>query len=91
MHHIHHSDEEGDQRTNLGVVFPWWDRMFGTYRESMFHGDAYRGVGLKDFPDRGLLNVAYLLTLPFRRLEPHTSEKLSNGLVPVAGESEATL
>ena len=33
MHRIHHSEEMREQNANLGEVFPWWDRMFGTYLE----------------------------------------------------------
>ena len=35
MHRVHHSEEVSEQTGNLGDVFPWWDRLFGTYREDM--------------------------------------------------------
>src|SRR5207237_2155147 len=66
MHHAHHSDELSDQKTNLGDLFTWWDRIFGTYREVPSCGREHCGVGLKDFAGPAL-NVPYLLILPFRR------------------------
>ncbi|MFC5336853.1 sterol desaturase family protein, partial [Mycobacterium branderi] len=31
LHVAHHHDQIHDTDTNFGFVFPWWDRMFGTY------------------------------------------------------------
>ena len=31
MHRIHHSRSAPEQLANYGTIFPWWDRMFGTY------------------------------------------------------------
>jgi sterol desaturase/sphingolipid hydroxylase (fatty acid hydroxylase superfamily) len=69
MHHAHHFDELLDQKTNLGDLFTWWDRIFGTYREVPSCGREHRGVGLKDFAGPAL-NVPYLLILPFLRQNP---------------------
>jgi sterol desaturase/sphingolipid hydroxylase (fatty acid hydroxylase superfamily) len=32
-HHIHHSDNPAHYRSNLGVMFSIWDRLFGTYMD----------------------------------------------------------
>ncbi|HUA59555.1 MAG TPA: sterol desaturase family protein, partial [Verrucomicrobiae bacterium] len=34
LHRVHHSIDEREQQRNLGVVFIWWDRLFGTYLET---------------------------------------------------------
>ena len=33
MHRVHHSVEDDETNTNFGFNLPWWDRLFGTYRE----------------------------------------------------------
>jgi sterol desaturase/sphingolipid hydroxylase (fatty acid hydroxylase superfamily) len=30
-HHVHHSDDPRHYNNNLAVLFPIWDRLFGTY------------------------------------------------------------
>jgi sterol desaturase/sphingolipid hydroxylase (fatty acid hydroxylase superfamily) len=30
-HHIHHSDNPEHYNTNMGSLFTFWDRLFGTY------------------------------------------------------------
>jgi sterol desaturase/sphingolipid hydroxylase (fatty acid hydroxylase superfamily) len=32
MHRVHHSTIRWESNSNLGFNFPWWDRLFGTYR-----------------------------------------------------------
>lgn len=31
MHRVHHSDRMDEGNSNFGMVFPWWDRLMGTY------------------------------------------------------------
>ena len=31
LHRIHHSEGLAEQNLNYGQLFPWWDRLFGTY------------------------------------------------------------
>lgn len=33
MHRVHHSVEAPETNSNCGFNLPWWDRLFGTYRE----------------------------------------------------------
>ena len=32
MHRVHHSIVRAETNSNFGFNFPWWDRLFGTYR-----------------------------------------------------------
>ena len=32
MHRVHHSIVRAETDSNFGFNFPWWDRLFGTYR-----------------------------------------------------------
>ena len=34
MHRVHHSTIRWETNSNLGFNFPWWDRLFGTYRDN---------------------------------------------------------
>lgn len=47
MHRIHHSIESPEASSNFGMVFPFWDHLFGTYRDQPMSGhDGLRvGVG----------------------------------------------
>ena len=71
LHRIHHSMEEVDQRRNLGELFPWWDRLFGTYSPRTATGDEQFPTGLKGAKNAGSLRVAFMLATPFKTpLEP---------------------
>jgi sterol desaturase/sphingolipid hydroxylase (fatty acid hydroxylase superfamily) len=85
LHAIHHSIDAADQRTNLGVVFPWWDRLFGTYREAPA-GYGPDRFGLEEFPDHRALHVPYMLTTPFVTLPPPEPQSAP---VPVAQSRRA--
>lgn len=65
MHRIHHSEEIGEQNRNLGDIFPWWDRLFGTYIDAPAAGQAGMVTGLKGFQNAGSLRVPFMLGQPF--------------------------
>ncbi|MEO8484953.1 MAG: sterol desaturase family protein [Betaproteobacteria bacterium] len=64
MHTLHHSVERDEATSNLGSVLPWWDRLFGTYRDRARAGDAIE-FGLSDERDAARLGIRRLLLLPF--------------------------
>jgi len=66
MHTLHHSVEVDESMSNLGSVLPWWDRLFGTYREAPRAGEAI-AFGLADERDPSRLRLARLLAMPFAR------------------------
>jgi sterol desaturase/sphingolipid hydroxylase (fatty acid hydroxylase superfamily) len=66
MHRIHHSEELMEQNSNLGVVFPWWDRLFGTYRPQPAAGHDNMGVGLREIGVKQGVSLTGMLALPFR-------------------------
>jgi sterol desaturase/sphingolipid hydroxylase (fatty acid hydroxylase superfamily) len=66
MHRIHHSDEFSEQNSNFGVVFPWWDRLFGTYRQEPAAGHEKMGVGLREIDVKQGVSLIGMLALPFR-------------------------
>jgi sterol desaturase/sphingolipid hydroxylase (fatty acid hydroxylase superfamily) len=67
MHRVHHSVIVRETNSNFGFNFPWWDRLFGTYRPQPAMGHDGMTIGLARFRDAGALTLRYLLLLPFRR------------------------
>jgi sterol desaturase/sphingolipid hydroxylase (fatty acid hydroxylase superfamily) len=65
MHEIHHSVERPETDSNFGFNLPWWDRLFGTYREKAAAGDNVV-IGLPAFRDASESKISRLLTQPFR-------------------------
>ncbi len=69
MHRVHHSDEISEQNANLGDLFPWWDRIFGTYVDVPAAGLDGMKVGLKGFQDERSSGLLFMLAQPFRPSE----------------------
>jgi sterol desaturase/sphingolipid hydroxylase (fatty acid hydroxylase superfamily) len=67
MHRVHHSVIIRETNSNFGFNFPWWDRIFGTYRPQPAMGHDAMTIGLARFRGAGTLTLAFLLLLPFRR------------------------
>ena len=65
MHRIHHSVEVDEQGRNLGTIFSWWDRMFGTYAENPSVPQDQMKTGLAGYPDARSANIVSTLTHPF--------------------------
>lgn len=66
MHRVHHSIEDDETNSNFGFNIPWWDRIFGTYREQPRAGHKEMIIGIHDYKE--LKQVAWItgmLTLPF--------------------------
>ncbi len=73
LHRIHHSEEIENQNLNFGEVFPWWDRLFGTYASQPAHGPVDIVVGLRECRGVDTLSVPHLLAARFRPLTSATS------------------
>ena len=69
MHHIHHSLDPRHHGKNLGVIFPFWDRLFGTYHdEEVTTGSLTYGLGAEDGVRDSLLRCfTYPFLAPFER------------------------
>jgi len=66
MHRVHHSVLRRETDSNFGFNFPWWDRLFGTYRSEPEAGHEGMKLGLEEFRDPRELRLDRLLTQPFR-------------------------
>jgi len=76
MHQVHHSIERQETDSNFGFNLPWWDRLFGTYREKPAAGEQGVTIGLPIFRDVAELRITRLLTQPFRN-DPNASVSAS--------------
>ena len=65
MHRVHHSVTIRETNSNFGFNFPWWDRLFGTYRAQPAAGHEGMTIGLAQFRDPGKNNLLGMLVLPF--------------------------
>lgn len=66
MHRVHHSADPAETNRNFGFNFPWWDRLFKTYRPQPALGHEAMTVGLEDFRSAGELRLDRMLSQPFR-------------------------
>ena len=65
MHRVHHSTIRWESNSNLGFNFPWWDRLFGTYRPQPAKGHLEMTIGLDQYKEPKKLTLPWLLVLPF--------------------------
>ena len=65
MHRVHHSIRPEETDSNFGFNLPWWDRLFGTYRDQPRDGHAGMTIGLEYFRDRRAIGLDALLLQPF--------------------------
>lgn len=67
MHRVHHSVEDDEANSNFGFSLPWWDRLFGTYRDQPRGGHDGMTIGIRKY--REARQVAWLpgmMMLPFK-------------------------
>jgi len=65
MHRVHHSVVIHETNSNFGFNLPWWDRLFGTYRNQPVGGHVEMNIGLHQFRDAKLQSLHRMLALPF--------------------------
>ena len=65
MHRVHHSTIRWESNSNLGFNFPWWDRLFGTYRPQPAKGHVEMTIGLDQYKEPQKLTLPWLIILPF--------------------------
>ena len=65
MHRVHHSELPHETNSNFGFNLPWWDRLFGTYRDQPEKGHDAMTIGIDLFRDPGELHLPKMLAQPF--------------------------
>jgi sterol desaturase/sphingolipid hydroxylase (fatty acid hydroxylase superfamily) len=67
MHRVHHSVEDDETNSNFGFNLPWWDRLFGTYRDQPRGGHEGMTIGIRGYHrPQDVSWLPGLLALPFR-------------------------
>lgn len=67
MHRVHHSIEDDEANSNFGFSLPWWDRLFGTYRDQPRGGHEGMTIGIRQFREPEQVTwLTGLMTLPFK-------------------------
>ena len=66
MHRVHHSIVACETNSNFGFNLPWWDRLFGTYRDQPAAGHETMTIGIEQFRDPAEQRLDRMLTQPFR-------------------------
>jgi sterol desaturase/sphingolipid hydroxylase (fatty acid hydroxylase superfamily) len=66
MHRVHHSVAPHETNSNFGFNLPWWDRLFGTYRDQPEAGHDQMAIGISQFQDQREQRLDRMLTQPFR-------------------------
>ena len=66
MHRVHHSVEDDEANSNFGFNLPWWDRLFGTYRDQPRAGHEGMTIGIHRYREpRQVSWLPGMLWLPF--------------------------
>ena len=66
QHLVYHSNDPVEVNPNFEFNFPWWDRMFRTYRTQPALGHREMVVGLDRFRQLPELRLDRMLSQPFR-------------------------
>jgi sterol desaturase/sphingolipid hydroxylase (fatty acid hydroxylase superfamily) len=66
MHRVHHSIVARETNSNFGFNLPWWDRLFGTYRDQPAAGHEEMTIGIEQFRQLTEQRLDRMLTQPFR-------------------------
>jgi sterol desaturase/sphingolipid hydroxylase (fatty acid hydroxylase superfamily) len=66
MHRVHHSIVPEETNSNFGFSLPWWDRLFGTYRDQPAAGHDAMTIGIEQFREPADQRLDKMLTQPFR-------------------------
>lgn len=67
MHRVHHSIEDDEANSNFGFNLPWWDRLFGTYRDQPRGSHEEMTIGIHNHHDpRQISWLSGILLLPFK-------------------------
>lgn len=79
MHHVHHHYVLPLSNTNYGNIFPYWDKLFGTYAEVEGRDLIY---GLDTHPDpREHAHIGGILKVPFQKYRAPVGEEQNEAKV----------
>jgi sterol desaturase/sphingolipid hydroxylase (fatty acid hydroxylase superfamily) len=65
LHRVHHSARPGETESNYGSVFPFWDRLLGSYVRQPADGHLAMRIGLDGFREARHGSLRWMLANPF--------------------------
>lgn len=66
MHRVHYSVDADETNSNFGFSLPWWDRLFGTYRDQPRKGHEAMIIGIHQYNKPEQVTWLHkMLLLPF--------------------------
>ncbi len=65
IHHVHHALAQDIADSNYSAIFPWWDKLFGTFTKPI---EIYTS-GIADFTERKYERLDYAFNLPLYLFE----------------------
>ena len=65
VHRVHHSTLPDESNSNFGFNFPWWDRLFGSYRAQPRKGHQAMDIGVQGFTGEKYQRLPLLLLHPW--------------------------
>jgi len=65
MHRVHHSIVHAEMNRNFGFNLPWWDRLFGSYKDQPDAGHEAMEIGTLEFRTETDLRLDRMLLQPF--------------------------
>lgn len=66
MHRIHHSLAPRETNSSFGFNLPWWDSLFGTYRDQPAAGQEAMTIGIEQFREPAEQRLDRMLAQPSR-------------------------
>jgi sterol desaturase/sphingolipid hydroxylase (fatty acid hydroxylase superfamily) len=66
MHRVHHSSNPQEHSQNFGFNFPWWDKLFGSYKDQPELGHDKMEIGIKGFCSTDSTGLGKLLMQPLK-------------------------
>ena len=67
VHRVHHSTDPSEFSCNFGFNFPWWDRIFGTYKAQPNLNHPEMKIGINELQDSKSIEYLHLLAQPFTK------------------------
>ncbi|QOR38497.1 sterol desaturase family protein [Billgrantia diversa] len=77
MHRVHHSIVRRETDSNFGFNLPWWDRLFGTYRDQPGAGHLGMTIGIEVFRAPRELRLDRMLVQPLLNPRPPAAQNRS--------------
>jgi len=75
MHRVHHSRWQPETDSNYGSIFPWWDRLFGSFR--LRRDPSTIEIGLDDLSDGKWQSIGGLMRTPLAKAKRERSDQPS--------------